>query len=244
MKYLKYFQEESEYTEYKSSSDYVTPNVSYVVEGNFVDYKAYVIEKLIMQVGNKYPEIKERFKSMVNKYFPSAISNAIISNAINDLLNNPEVPEYIKDWKYICEISNSGKVSIDPVYDQSNESYSTDNYVLTFDIDVMFYDPSIDIDNINWEDPSIEEKIISDYIEVSQLLSSEDNDFIKSISVDGELGYTSRIYLHFNIYDENGNYVGNQGVFNELESIELYCNRWYFLSSLDDYELMMEPQPE
>jgi hypothetical protein len=238
MKYLKYFQEASEYTEYKSSSDYVTPNVSYVVEGNFVDYKAYVIEKLIMQVGNKYPEIEERFKSMVNKYFPSASSNAI-----NDMLNMPEVPEYIKDWKYSCEISNS-EVSIEPVYDQSNESYSTDNYVLTFDIDVMFYDPSIDIDNINWEDPSIEEKIIRvGDIEVSQLLSSEDNDFIKSISVDGELEYTSHIYLYVNVYDENGNYVGNQGVFNELESIRLYWDRWYNLSSWNDYELVMEPQP-
>jgi hypothetical protein len=178
---------------------------------------------------------------MVNKYFPSP---SAISNAINDLLNDPESLEYIKDWKYSCEIS--GEVSIEPVYDQNNESYSIDNYVLTFDIDVMFYDPSIDIDNINWEDPSIEEKIISENIEVSQLLSSEDNDFIKSISVDGELEYTSHIYLYFNVYDENGNYVGNQGVFNELESIRLYwtyCNRWYRLSSWNDYELMMEPQP-
>jgi hypothetical protein len=240
MKHLKLFNDSASYDTWKNSEDYVTPNVSYVVEGNFVDYKAYVIEKLIMQVGNKYPEIKERFKSMVNKYFPSAISNAI-----NDFLNNPEVPEYIKDWKYDCEISNSGTVSIEPVYDQSNESYSTDNYVLTFNISVDFYDPSIDIDNINWEDPSIEEKIISENIEVSQLLSSEDKDFIKSISVDGELEYTeytSHIYLYFNIYDENGNNVG----FNELESIRLYwkyCNRWYRLSSWDDYELMMEPQP-
>jgi hypothetical protein len=176
---------------------------------------------------------------MVNKYFPSAISNAI-----NDLLNDPEVPEYIKDWKYDCEISNSGTVSIEPVYDQSNESYSTDNYVLTLDINVVFYDPSIDIGNINWEDPSIEEKIINvGDIKVSQLLSSEDNDFIKSISVYGELEYTSHIYLYVNIYDENGNYVGNQGVFNELESIRLYWDRWYCLSSWNDYELVMEPQP-
>ena len=49
MKYLKYFQEDSEYTEYKNSSDYVLPNVSYVVDGG-VYYTAYVLEKLIMQV--------------------------------------------------------------------------------------------------------------------------------------------------------------------------------------------------
>lgn len=238
MKYLKYFQKASEYTEYKSSSDYVTPNVSYVVEGSFVDYKAYVLEKLILQVGNKYPDIEERFKSMVNKYFPSAISNTI-----NDLLNNPEVPEYIKEWKVSCAISNSGCVSIEPDYDQSTE---LDNYVLTFAISVMFYDPSIDIGNINWEDPSIEEKIINvGDIEVSQLLSSEDNDFIKSISLSGDLEYTSpnHIYLYHNEYDENGNYVGNQGVFNELESIRLFWDRWYNLLLWNDYELVMEPQP-
>jgi hypothetical protein len=92
----------------------------------------------------------------------------------------------------------------------------------------MFYDPSIDIGNINWEDPSIEEKIINvGDIKVSQLLSSEDNDFIKSISLYGESEYTSHIYLYVNVYDENGNYVGNQGVFNELESIRLFWDSWY-----------------
>lgn len=36
MKYLKYFEEVSAYEAYKSGSDYVTPNVSYVVENNGV----------------------------------------------------------------------------------------------------------------------------------------------------------------------------------------------------------------
>lgn len=43
MKYLKYFQEESEYTSYKSSTSYVVPNVSYVVSTNGIYYEATVI---------------------------------------------------------------------------------------------------------------------------------------------------------------------------------------------------------
>ena len=43
MKYLKYFQEESEYTGYKSSTSYVVPNVSYVVSTNGIYYEAPVI---------------------------------------------------------------------------------------------------------------------------------------------------------------------------------------------------------
>lgn len=38
MKYLKYFDEASAYEAYKNGSDYVLPNVSYVVEGNTVNY--------------------------------------------------------------------------------------------------------------------------------------------------------------------------------------------------------------
>lgn len=240
MKYLKYFKKASEYTEYKSSSDYVTPNVSYVVEGDFVDYNAYVIEKIIMQVGNKYPNVAARFKSMVNKYFPAAISNII-----NDMRNDPESPEYIKDWKVSYEISN-GRVYIETVYDENTESYNLDHYVLTFDISALFYDPSIDIDNINWEDPSIEEKVLeTGDIPVSQLLSSEDIDFIKSISLSGELEITSPtdIELQHNDYDENGNWVGNQGVFNELEYVRLCWSNWHSLSSYNNYELEQEPQP-
>lgn len=40
MKYLKYFQENSEYTWYKNGSDYVLPNVSYVVSTNGIYYEA------------------------------------------------------------------------------------------------------------------------------------------------------------------------------------------------------------
>ena len=43
MKYLKYFQESSEYTEFKNSSDYVLPNVSYVVAANDIYYEAPVV---------------------------------------------------------------------------------------------------------------------------------------------------------------------------------------------------------
>ena len=42
MKYLKYFEEASEYEAYKNGSDYVTPNVSYVVETKGINYEPYV----------------------------------------------------------------------------------------------------------------------------------------------------------------------------------------------------------
>ena len=42
MKYLKYFEEASAYEAYKSGSDYVLPNVSYVVEGDKVEYNPYI----------------------------------------------------------------------------------------------------------------------------------------------------------------------------------------------------------
>lgn len=38
IKYLKYFEQTSAYEAYKNGSDYVTPNVSYVVENNIVNY--------------------------------------------------------------------------------------------------------------------------------------------------------------------------------------------------------------
>jgi hypothetical protein len=40
MKYLKYFQEDSEYIQFKDSSDYVLPNVSYVVAANSIYYES------------------------------------------------------------------------------------------------------------------------------------------------------------------------------------------------------------
>jgi hypothetical protein len=41
MKYLKYFEQASAYEAYKASSDYVTPNVSYVVETEGVSYEKF-----------------------------------------------------------------------------------------------------------------------------------------------------------------------------------------------------------
>lgn len=232
MKYLKYFQQDSEYTQFKNSSDYILPNVSYVVADDFVNYNAYVIEKIIMQVGNQYPEIVERLRSMVNKYLPSSISNTI-----NDMINDPEAPEYIKGWKTESQLYSNAEINVE--YDQNTGS---DNYVLRFSFDVLFYDPSIDLNNIDWEDPSIEGKIFEvSGVEVSQLLSSEDIDFIKSISVDGmeEGPLLTHIGLNSNQYDE--------GVFNELDYINLYwaCswNCRYSLSSYNNYELSIEASP-
>lgn len=42
MKYLKYFQTETERSTYKSSSDFILPNVNYVVESDSVDFNPYV----------------------------------------------------------------------------------------------------------------------------------------------------------------------------------------------------------
>lgn len=42
MKYLKYFQTETERSTYKSSSDFILPNVNYVVESDSVDFDPYV----------------------------------------------------------------------------------------------------------------------------------------------------------------------------------------------------------
>lgn len=38
MKYLKYFQTETDYTSFKGSDDFKTPNVSYIVETDTVKY--------------------------------------------------------------------------------------------------------------------------------------------------------------------------------------------------------------
>jgi hypothetical protein len=42
MKYLKYFEQASAYEAYKNGSDYVLPNVSYVVESDSVDFNPYI----------------------------------------------------------------------------------------------------------------------------------------------------------------------------------------------------------
>lgn len=43
MKYLKYFKTETERSDYKSSSEFILPNVNYVVESDSVDFNPYVL---------------------------------------------------------------------------------------------------------------------------------------------------------------------------------------------------------
>ena len=70
MKYLKYFQEESEYTGYKSSTSYVVPNVSYVVSTNltFFDSGASSTTNIILYEDGYYPEVGQKLQELVNKY--------------------------------------------------------------------------------------------------------------------------------------------------------------------------------
>lgn len=70
MKYLKYFEEVSAYEAYKNGSDFVTPNVSYVVEGNTVSYDPAIMDypDIILQKGNTYPDVGARLSQMFNKY--------------------------------------------------------------------------------------------------------------------------------------------------------------------------------
>lgn len=42
MKYLKQFKQASEYEAFKESEDYVTPNVSYIVEDGNINYEPHV----------------------------------------------------------------------------------------------------------------------------------------------------------------------------------------------------------
>lgn len=52
MKYLKYFETEIERSTYKSSSDFILPNVSYVVESDSVDFNPYVELKVPQKAGD------------------------------------------------------------------------------------------------------------------------------------------------------------------------------------------------
>ena len=69
MKYLKYFQEDSEYTEYKNSSDYVLPNVSYVVSSESVFFNPNSANEIvILEYGGYYPEVGAKLQEIWNKY--------------------------------------------------------------------------------------------------------------------------------------------------------------------------------
>lgn len=45
MKYLKYFEQASAYEAYKNGSDFILPNVSYVVENSIVNYNPYKVQE-------------------------------------------------------------------------------------------------------------------------------------------------------------------------------------------------------
>lgn len=69
MKYLKYFQEDSEYTEYKNSSDYVLPNVSYVVSTESIFFDPNLANEIvILEYGGYYPEVGAKLQEIWNKY--------------------------------------------------------------------------------------------------------------------------------------------------------------------------------
>lgn len=79
MKYLKYFEQASAYEAYKTSSDYVLPNVSYVVENKGVWYEPAIMNypDIILQEGNTYPEVGARLSQMFNKYITKYNRNII-----------------------------------------------------------------------------------------------------------------------------------------------------------------------
>lgn len=49
MKYLKYFTNESDYQTFKDSEEYILPNVSYIVEGDKVEYNANIETDIIIK---------------------------------------------------------------------------------------------------------------------------------------------------------------------------------------------------
>lgn len=87
MKYLKYFQEDSEYTEYKNSSNYVLPNVSYVVSTESIFFDPNLANEIvILEYGGYYPEVGAKLQEIWNKYgtkFGIDKSNHSINVAIN-----------------------------------------------------------------------------------------------------------------------------------------------------------------
>ena len=77
MKYLKYFQESSEYTEFKNSSDYVLPNVSYVVAANGIYYEAPAV------IPNNYIYYTSSDGNIV-EVNPDVFGATLISNTYDD----------------------------------------------------------------------------------------------------------------------------------------------------------------
>lgn len=57
MKYLKYFKTSNEHSTYKNSSDFITPNVSYVEENEGVSYNPLVL--ITCKVGNNQYQARE-----------------------------------------------------------------------------------------------------------------------------------------------------------------------------------------
>lgn len=69
MKYLKYFQEDSEYTQFKNNSDYVLPNVSYVVLSESVFFNPNLTSEVVsLDWGGYYPEVGAKLQEIWNKY--------------------------------------------------------------------------------------------------------------------------------------------------------------------------------
>lgn len=235
MKHLKLFNDSASYDTWKNSEDYVTPNVSYVVEGNFVDYKAYVIEKIVMQVGNKYPDVATRLVAIANKYIQSSINNFV-----NELFNAPETPEHVKSWDTESYVDN--------VRIECNELGDFNKYIITFNVCVSIFDPSYDWSNPDWDDPTINEKYFDFSDEKSLILSSEDCDFIKSLHVGTEELRLSYLHIGNDIYDENG--VPNHGILNNIYDISFSMyyepsNSYiqYYLNVNNNYELCNKDIP-
>ena len=71
MKYLKLFNQASEYEAFKVGDEYVTPNVSYVVENTSVKFNpnTIVVEPLNLKIGEKYPELLSLLQELYNTYY-------------------------------------------------------------------------------------------------------------------------------------------------------------------------------
>ena len=65
MKYLKYFNLTSDYEAYKNGSEFIAPNVSYVVDNNIVCYNPYEVETRIVCTYNITDTTKTLFSNLV-----------------------------------------------------------------------------------------------------------------------------------------------------------------------------------
>lgn len=100
MKYLKYFQEESEYTGYKSSTSYVVPNVSYVVSTNltFFDSGASSTTNIILYEDGYYPEVGQKLQELVNKYTTRSGLSDLGMDEIHILVEGTRGEYYLGSW--------------------------------------------------------------------------------------------------------------------------------------------------